>query len=79
MPQFSSSQELVEFFETHDMGEYKCALPEAHFEVDLRQNRYLVSVDGDLMDKLVAVAQAQQVSVEVLLDDWLKEKLLQAS
>ena len=31
------------------------------------------------MNKLLEVAQEQQVSVEMLLDSWLKEKLLQAS
>ena len=79
LPQFSSNQELVEFFDTHDMGEYESELPEAYFDVDIKRNHYLVSVDGYLMNKLLEVAQEQQVSVEMLLDSWLKEKLLQAS
>ena len=29
--------ELIEFFDTHDMGEYEEALPKAHFEADLRR------------------------------------------
>lgn len=27
--------QLVEFFDTHDMGEHEETLPKAHFEVDL--------------------------------------------
>jgi hypothetical protein len=79
LPQFNSNQELVEFFETHDLGEYEGELPEAYFDVDIKRNHYLVSVDGYLMSKLLEVAKEQQVSVEMLLDSWLKEKLLQAN
>jgi hypothetical protein len=79
LPQFNSNQELVEFFDTHDLGEYESELPEAHFDVDIKRNHYLVSVDGSLMAKLLEVAKAQNVSVETLLDAWLKEKLLKAS
>lgn len=79
LPEFNSDRELVEFFDTHDLGEYDSELPEADFEVDLKRNHYLVSVDGYLMNKLLEVAKERQVSVEMLLDSWLKEKLLKAS
>lgn len=69
----------MEFFETHDMGEYESELPKAYFDVDIKRNHYLVSVDGYLMNKLLEVTKEQQVSVEMLLDSWLKEKLLEAS
>ena len=32
--------ELVEFFDTHDMGEYEEALPEVHFDVDLQRKTH---------------------------------------
>ena len=76
LPQFNSTQELVEFFDNYDLGEYESELPEAHFDVDIKHNHYLISVDGNLMNKLLEVAKEQQVSVEMLIDSWLKEKLL---
>lgn len=79
LPQFISTQEIVDFFETHDLGEYESELPEASFDVALKQTHYLVSIDGYLMTKLLDVAQQQQVSAEMLLDSWLKEKLLKTS
>ncbi|MCU0545056.1 MAG: BrnA antitoxin family protein [Oscillatoriaceae cyanobacterium Prado104] len=79
LPNFSSDREIIEFFETHDMGEYESELPEVNFEVDLKQSHYLVSIDRSLMSKLLEIAKDQQVSVEILLDSWLKEKLLKAS
>ena len=44
LPRFDSVQELVEFFDTHDMGDYWDRMPEAHFEVDIRRRSHLVVV-----------------------------------
>lgn len=74
LPRFHSTRDLIEFFETHDMGEYWDHLPEAHFEVDLKRRRRLVAIDEDLMNKLSEIATARHVSVEVLIDSWLREK-----
>ncbi|MFQ4142219.1 CopG family antitoxin [Chlorogloeopsis sp. ULAP02] len=79
LPQFNTNQELVEFFDTHDLGEYEGELPEAHFDVDIKRSHYLVSINRDLMSKLLEVAKEQQISVEMLVDSWLKEKLIKAS
>jgi hypothetical protein len=61
------------------MGEYESQMPEADFEVDIKRDRYQVSVDGSLMSQLLEAAKGQQVSVELLVDAWLKEKLLKAN
>jgi hypothetical protein len=37
LPRFESVSELVEFFDTHDMGKYAARMPEAHFEAVSRQ------------------------------------------
>ena len=37
LPTFRSVDELVAFFETHDMGEYWDKLPKADFEVNLKK------------------------------------------
>ena len=36
-------------------------------------------VEGNLMNQLLEIAQEQQVSVEMLVDSWLKEKIIKAS
>jgi hypothetical protein len=79
LPQFDSTEELVDFFDTHDLGEYEEDLPEVDFDVDLKRKHYLVSVEEHLMSKLLEVAQGQQVSVEMLVDSWLREKIVKAS
>ena len=35
LPEFESLEECIEFFDTHDMGEYWEQLPEADFEIDI--------------------------------------------
>lgn len=75
LPHFQSLQELMEFFDTHDMGEYWDRMPEAHFDVDIKRRHCLVAIDEDLMSKLSVMAKSRQVSVEVLIDAWLRERV----
>ncbi len=35
-PKFETLEELVEFFDSHDLGDYWDALPEAHFDVTIK-------------------------------------------
>lgn len=79
LPKFNSTEELVDFFDTHDMGEYEEDMPEVYFDVNIKHNHYLISVDKYLMNKLLEIASEQQVSVDMLVDSWLKEKVLKVS
>jgi len=74
-----SLEELVEFFDAHDMGEYWDRLPEAHFEVDIKRRHCRVAIDEELMSKLSEIAKSRQVSVGVLIDAWLRERVAGAS
>src|SRR4051794_11746727 len=66
MPDFESVDEVVEFFDNNDMGEYADEMPEAHFEIDIQRRSFLVAVDKELMKKLAEVAKAQHTSTEQL-------------
>ena len=44
MPRFQSLDELVKFFDTHDLGDYWEQMPEAHFEVDVTRMRAFTTV-----------------------------------
>ena len=77
LPEFESVDQLVDFFETHDMGMYE--LPEVEFDVDIQQHTFLVSVDKDLMKRLLQAARTQHTSTEKLVNSWLNEKVGQAA
>ena len=67
--------DLVEFFETHDMGEYWDQLPEVEFDVDIRKTRHLIEIDKNVADRIKAIAKSERTSAESLVNSWLKEKI----
>lgn len=73
-----SLHELVEFFDTHDMGEHWDDLPEAHFKINLKKRTHLIALDEKLWSKVAQVAQMRKMSSETLINTWVKEKLHQA-
>jgi len=75
LPNFRSLDELVKFFDTHDLGEYWDEMPEAHFEVDIKRRTHLFALDAELADKLTEIAKSRQMSSDSLLNAWLKEKI----
>ena len=77
MPKFSSIDELVEFFETQDLGEYWDQMPKAHFDFDIKRRTHIFAIDEDLADRLTKVAKAKRIPSETLINVWLREKLLE--
>jgi len=75
MPRGLSLDELVEYFDTHDMGEHEEDLPEVHFDVNLQRRTHLIAIDEEIKDKLTAIAEREQTPVETLVNSWLKEKI----
>ncbi len=43
LPRFRSLDELVAFFDSHDLGEYLDQMPEVEFEVDIRRKTHLLT------------------------------------
>ncbi len=77
VPEFGSIDELIEFFETHDMGEYWDQMPKAHFDVDIRKRTHIFAISDELADRLTEIAKAKQIPSETLVEMWLREKVLE--
>ncbi len=75
LPEFASLDALVEFFDTHDLGDYLEQLPDAHFEVNLQKSTRLIPVDEEVARKLSVIAQQKQLPPEALVNQWLAERL----
>lgn len=71
-----SLDELVEFFDAHDMGDYLERMPEAHFDVDIKVRTHLVAIDEELVSSLSEIAKMERIPAEALVNSWLKEKIL---
>jgi len=76
IPHFASLDELVAFFDTHDLGDYWEQMPEAHFEVDIKRRTHLFALDEELADKLTEIALSRHVPSAVLIHSWVREKIL---
>ena len=74
-PRFSSIEELVEFFDTHDLGDYWDQMPEAHFDIDIKKIRHIFTIDEEIANKLTELARSKGIPSEALINLWLKEKV----
>jgi len=77
LPHFRSLDELVEFFDGHDLGEYLDQMPEVDFEVDIKQKAYLFTLDTEVAEKLMEIARSRKISPEALVNAWVREKILE--
>ncbi len=79
LPSFGSLDQLVKFFDSHDMGEYWEQMPEAHFDVNIKKRKHLVAINEKLSAQLTEIARSKKVSSEKLINSWLKERIRKAS
>ena len=77
LPNFESIDEMVEFFDNQDLGDYLDQMPEVEFEVDIKRRVYMVTLDIKLADKLTEIARSKQISSEELVNTWIREKVLE--
>lgn len=77
-PHFESLDEMVEFFDNQDLGDYLDHMPEVDFEVDIKRRIYTVTLDIELAEKLAHIAKSRRTSSEELVNRWVREKVLEA-
>ena len=75
LPHFDSLDELVNFFDTHDIGEFYEQMPEADFKVDIKRRQYLFALDAEVARKLTEIAKSRKMTSESLANAWLIEKI----
>ena len=72
---FASLDELIEFFDANDVGDFLEQKPEVNFEVNLQKRTHLVAIDEKIAGRLNKIAKQEKTSAESLIDSWLKEKI----
>ena len=77
MPTFGSLDELVKFFETHDLGKYWDQMPEAYLDIEIKRRTHIFSLDEDLAERLTAIARAKRMPSKTLINEWLREKVVE--
>ena len=73
--EFPSYEAAAEFWDTHDTTYYLDAFETVPFESELRQRKFEVQIDEDLMQILSQQAKQKGIAVSELVNDMLREKL----
>ena len=77
-PRQKSVDDLVEFFDKHDIGDYWDRLPKAEFEVNIKTRKHLVAIDEKIIPRLNQIAKSKKVTSAKLINTWLREKIATA-
>jgi hypothetical protein len=77
LPAFQSLDELVNFFDSHDLGDYLDQMPQANFTVNIQQRVYQIVLDYELADRLATIARTKHTSSAKLVETWVREKILE--
>jgi hypothetical protein len=65
-----SDEQIGEFWDTHDFTEFDTSTPDAEFEIIST-----VPVQLELLNEIEAHAAKRGVNVEMLVNQWLQQKL----
>ena len=75
LPQgFATLAEAGEFWDTHDSGDFEALMTEVACKVDLERRTHLVALDGEIYERVSALARKRGISTETLLNLWIQEK-----
>ncbi len=75
LPEFDSLDDLVNFFDKNDFGDFDKKLKEVHFDVDLKSKKHLIGIDEKISKTLAKIATQENTTTELLVNSWLKEKV----
>jgi len=78
LSRLKSVDELVGFFDKHDMGDYWERLPRAEFEVNIKTRKHLVAIDEKIVPKINQIAKSKRLTSAKLINKWLREKIATA-
>lgn len=75
----SSSTEIGEYWDSHDLAEHWDEAHEVEMEVNLQSSVIYFAVEKTLAEKLRAAARSHGVSPETLLNVWVQEHVTSES
>lgn len=78
LPGQKTVEEIVEFFDKHDMGDYWDRLPKAEFDVNIKTRKHLVAIDEKIIPRINQIAKSKKVTSAKLINTWLREKIATA-
>ncbi len=77
IPEFKTLNEVAEFWDTHSTADYDDLTHAVKFEIHLHSpiESQTIALLPELSETIKAIARAQGVSAETLINVWLTEKV----
>ncbi len=72
---FETYEEASEWFDTHDIADYEDRLIPVNLEFDERESHDWVELDREIARYVRELAQKQNVSTRILVNEFLREKI----
>ena len=76
--EFASYEEAAEFWDAHDTTDYPSAFRTIEVSSELRQRRYEIEIDADVIKKLRSQARRKGIPSTRLANDLLRRQLITA-
>jgi predicted HicB family RNase H-like nuclease len=73
--QAETYEEISEFWDNNDLTDYLDEMHEVSFEVKNFKNKIYISLDGEILKKIILIADEKQTTANELINNWMKEKV----
>ena len=73
--EFKTIGEASDFWDKHDITDYWDDTKEVKFKVSFKKEPTYIAIEESIAKKALIVAKKKHVSIETLVNLWLKEKL----
>jgi len=73
--EFKSIREASDFWDTHDIADYWDSTKEVKLRARLKKEPKYVALEQNIAQKAFNVAKKKHISMETLVNLWVKEKL----
>jgi hypothetical protein len=71
----ASIEEIAEFWDAHSLADYWDVTKEVEFEVEITKEPRWIELDEEIAKRVYEVAKQKKLSVQILVNSWLREKL----
>jgi hypothetical protein len=68
-------EEIAEFWDTHSLADHEDEIQEVEMTFDPSAQRAWVGIEPDLMADLRRIAGERQVSIQTLVNVWLRQRV----
>ena len=75
LPKFSSLQEIADFWDTHSLADYDDETQDVEITFDPSARRTYIGIEPELLADLKHIAQERRVSLQTLVNVWLRQRV----